>query len=227
MKSRMTCRPELAGVYAVTDPELMPGERLYAAVEQALRAGVTLLQYRDKTSVPAERRARAAELQKICARHRVPLIINDDVELAQETGAAGVHLGDTDIPLARARALLGPAAIIGVSCYNRIEPARVAAAAGADYVAFGSAYASVTKPGAVRAPLSLYREAKQALSTPVCAIGGIDAGNAPALIDCGVDLLAVISGIFAQNDIESATRQLVACLHRGRSDSPGTNTRRS
>jgi thiamine-phosphate pyrophosphorylase len=142
----------------------------------------------------------------------VPLIINDDAQLARAIGAAGVHLGGADMPLAEARALLGTDAIIGISCYNKFETALDAAAAGADYVAFGSAFPSLTKPGAVRAPLTLYRRAKAGLRIPVCAIGGIDAGNAPFLIDCGVDMLAVISGIFAQNDIESAARRLVACL---------------
>jgi thiamine-phosphate pyrophosphorylase len=206
-------RPELKGIYAVTAPEITPGEQLYRAVELALRGGAALVQYRDKTASVAQRYTRARKLRDLCAGHGVPLIINDDAKLALETGAAGVHLGGMDTPLPAARALLGPQAIIGISCYNRLSAALEAAAAGADYVAFGSAFPSVTKPRAVHAPLSLYRQAMQELSLPVCAIGGIDAANAPALISCGVDLLAVISGIFAQNNIESATRELVACLH--------------
>lgn len=208
----MKHRPELQGIYAVTAPELTPGDRLYEAVELAIRGGVSLVQYRDKSAAAPERHIRARTLQEICNRHHVPLIINDDVELAQKTGAAGVHLGGLDTPLTKARALLGPQAIIGISCYNKLSAALEAAAAGADYVAFGSAYPSSTKPEAVHAPLSLYSQAKEALSVPVCAIGGIDAGNAPALLACGVDMLAVISGIFAQNNIESATRRLVACI---------------
>lgn len=210
----MKPRLELKGVYAVTDPALTPGAELYRAVEQALHGGVSLVQYRDKTATVAERHARARELLALCSRHRVPLIINDDAALAHAIGAAGVHLGGADMPLAEARNLLGPQAIIGISCYNKFEFALEAVAAGADYVAFGSAFPSPTKSGAVRAPLTLYRESKAALPIPVCAIGGIDAGNAPFLIDCGVDMLAVISGIFAQNDIESAARRLVACLRR-------------
>jgi thiamine-phosphate pyrophosphorylase len=205
-------RPEPRGIYAVTAPEITPGEQLYRAVELALRGGATLVQYRDKTASAAERYTRARKLQDLCSNHGAPLIINDDVQLAKETGAAGVHLGGMDMPLLKARALLGPRAIIGISCYNRLSAGLDAAAAGADYVAFGSAYPSVTKPGAVHAPLSLYRQAAEALSVPVCAIGGIDKTNAPELIACGVELLAVISGIFAQNDIESATRELVVCL---------------
>ncbi len=208
----MKRRPELKGIYAVTDPALTPGEQLYRAVEQALRGGVSLVQYRDKTASAAERDVRARKLLEICHNFRTPLIINDDVELAQKIGAAGVHLGGTDTPFAAARSLLGPRAIIGISCYNRLAAGVAAAEAGADYVAFGSAYPSPTKPGAVHAPLSLYRQAREALSVPVCAIGGIDKANAPALIACNVDVLAVISGIFAQNNIESAARELVACL---------------
>jgi thiamine-phosphate pyrophosphorylase len=206
-------RPELHGIYAVTAPEITPGEQLYRAVELALRGGATLVQYRDKTASAAERYACARKLQDLCSDHGVPLIINDDAQLAKATGAAGVHLGGMDMPLLKARALLGPQAIIGISCYNRLSAGLDAAAAGADYVAFGSAYPSITKPGAVHAPLSLYRQAAEMLSIPVCAIGGIDKTNAPELIACGVDLLAVISGIFAQNDIELATRELVACVH--------------
>jgi thiamine-phosphate pyrophosphorylase len=204
--------PELKGIYALTEPALTPGESLYRAVEQALRGGVALVQYRDKTASGPERLARARKLLEICRHYQKPLIINDDVELARVSGAAGVHLGASDTSLLQARQLLGPQAIIGISCYNRLESGVEAGAAGADYVAFGSAYPSPTKPGAVQAPLSLYRQAKSALSTPVCAIGGIDAGNAASLLACGVDMLAVISGIFAQKDIESAARQLVACM---------------
>lgn len=178
-----------------------------------------MVQYRDKTGSAAERLIRARKLLEICRDYHAPLIINDDVGLARETGAAGVHLGGADMSLAEARALLGSQAVIGISCYNKLEPALEAAAAGADYVAFGSAYPSPTKPHAVHASLPLYRQAKETLSIPVCAIGGIDSANASELILCGVDMLAVISGIFAQNNIESAARRLVACLHDTQPDS--------
>lgn len=210
----MMRKPDLKGVYAITDLELTPGAELRRAVEQALRGGVSLVQYRDKTAAAGLRLERAGELLELCSRYEVPLIVNDDAALARAIGAAGVHLGGADMPVAEARALLGADAIIGVSCYNKFETALGAAAAGADYVAFGSAFPSPTKPGAVRAPLTLYRQARESLRVPVCAIGGIDAGNAQFLIDCGVDMLAVISGIFAQNDIESAARRLVARLHQ-------------
>jgi thiamine-phosphate pyrophosphorylase len=208
----MKLKPELKGIYAVTDPALTPGDQLYRAVEQALRGGVSLVQYRDKTAAAAERHVRARKLLVICRNYHTPLIINDDVELAQKIGAAGVHLGGKDTSLANARARLGSQAIIGISCYNQLAAGVAAAEGGANYIAFGSAYSSPTKPGAVHAPLSLYRQAKDALTVPVCAIGGIDKDKVSALVACGVDMLAVISGIFAQNNIESAARELVARL---------------
>jgi thiamine-phosphate pyrophosphorylase len=209
----------LRGIYAVTDPQLTGDERLLPAVEQALRGGAHMLQYRDKTAAPAERLQRAQALLELCSRHRIPLIINDDVELAAASGAAGVHLGRQDASLSQARKRLGAAAIIGVSCYNQLPRAIEAQAGGADYVAFGSVYLSPTKPAAVRAPLELFTQAKQSLHIPVCAIGGIRADNAAPLLECGVDLLAVISGIFAQSDVETATRRLVeCCLHSQAAD---------
>lgn len=202
---------QLGGIYALTDPGLTPAEQLLPAVEQALLGGIHLLQYRDKHASNTERRQRAQALQALCKQYDVPLIINDDVELALAVNAAGVHLGREDMSLTEARAALGADAIIGVSCYNQLQRAIEAAEHGADYVAFGSVYPSPTKPHAVRANPDLLLQAKRALTIPVCAIGGIDTGNAQALLACGIDLLAVISGIFAQNDIKSATRELVEC----------------
>ena len=195
MKSRL----ELAtrkGLYAITDG---PRPDLLAAVESALRGGATVLQYRDKTT-DGERRHREVEaLLAACRRHRVPLIINDDMELAAAAGADGVHLGELDVPLAAARARLGAAAIIGVSCYDRLDRARAAAAAGADYLAFGAFFASTTKPQARHATTDLLREAKP-LGLPLVAIGGITPDNAAPLIAAGADFLAVISGVFGAAD---------------------------
>jgi thiamine-phosphate pyrophosphorylase len=201
----------LHGIYAITDSALMTDGLLLPAVEQTLRGGAHMLQYRNKIATPAERTAQAQALLELCNRYRVPLIINDDIELAAASGAAGVHLGRNDASLPQARRRLGTAAIIGVSCYNQLPRALEAQAAGANYVAFGSVYPSPTKPDAVRVPLQLFTQAKQSLHIPVCAIGGIRHDNAAPLLESGVDLLAVISAIFAQKDIESATRRLVEC----------------
>ena len=189
------------GLYAITDG---PREDLLEACAAALRGGATLLQYRDKTSDHARRRDEALELVALCARHHVPLIINDDTELAGDVGAAGAHLGEGDGDIAAARRRLGTPAIIGVSCYNSIQRARQAAQDGADYLAFGAFFNSPTKPHAHRATPDLLRAAKS-LGLPLVAIGGITADNATELIDAGADFVAVISGVFGQDDIGAAT----------------------
>ena len=204
----MTMRPELHGLYVITDAGLIPPERLEERVAAAIRGGARIVQYRDKTTEHERRLAEAARLQALCARAGAALIINDDVELARETGAAGVHIGEDDAALDEARARLGPQAIIGVSCYDDLARARVAQAAGADYVAFGAFFPSPTKPNARTASLDLLVEAKHALGLPVCAIGGIRAEHAPRLIAAGADMLAVITAVFAARDVEAAAREI-------------------
>jgi thiamine-phosphate pyrophosphorylase len=160
---------------------------------------VALLQYRRKRRDLAEARAVAV----LARRHGVPLIVNDDVELALTIEADGAHLGrdDGDFSIAREK-LKGK--ILGASCYDRLELAHAAVAAGADYIAFGSVFASPTKPQAVRAPLSLF---KNKLGVPLCAIGGITLANAPQAIAAGADLLAVISDLFDAPDITARARE--------------------
>ena len=186
--------PALRGLYAVTpDDYLLP--RLSAMVGAALQGGVRLVQYRSKTAPPPLRRAQAAELLRICRAAGAKLIVNDDLALALEIGADGVHLGRTDGDPAAARAVLGPNKILGVSCYNEIARAEAAAAAGADYLAFGAVFASPTRPDAVNAPLSLLKEAKR-FGLPIAAIGGITLGTAGSVIEAGADMLAVITDLF-------------------------------
>ena len=191
------------GLYAITD-----GARgnLLAACESALAGGAVLLQYRDKTRHAARRLEEARALAVIAARHRVPLIVNDDIELARAAGAAGVHLGEDDVDVASARTRLGPDAIIGVSCYDSLERARKLAAEGADYLAFGAFFPSPTKPNARRATTALLRDAK-AIGLPLVAIGGITPDNAPALIDAGANFVAAISALFTSADIEATARR--------------------
>ena len=197
----------LKGLYAITDPLLLSDDRLTVAVEQALLGGARLIQYRDKSPHAARRLAQAGALNELCRRYNVPLIVNDDVELAARVGAAGVHVGKDDPALAHARARLGGNAIIGVSCYDRLDLALEAARAGADYVAFGAFFPSPTKPTEIRAPIELLREARAALSVPIVAIGGITPDNAPLLLDVGADALAVVSGVFGPPDIQAAARR--------------------
>ena len=189
----------LRGLYAISDG---PRVDLLDACAAALAGGAAILQYRDKSGDHARRLREAHALQALCARHRVPLVINDDVDLAAAVGAAGVHLGEADVAFAAARADLGPAAIIGVSCYDSLERARQFAAAGASYLAFGAFFASPTKPLARRAPLSLLRDAKS-FGLPLVAIGGITPDNARDLIVAGADAFAVITALFGARDVRS------------------------
>lgn len=187
---------KLRGLYAVT-PE---GAQLERKVRQALEGGVALLQYRSKTPD----RAQTLAIVRLAREFGVPVIVNDDVELALELGADGAHLGRDDGDLRAARERLG-SRILGASCYDDRALAHAAVAAGADYVAFGSVFASATKPKAVRAPLALFGQAKS-LGVPLAAIGGVTLENAPQLIAAGADLLAVISDLFDAPDIRQRAR---------------------
>jgi len=192
--------PELRGLYAITPDHLLPAQ-LLPAVEEVLAGGARWLQFRDKSLAPAERRSLAAALLASCRRHGAGLIINDDVDLALAVDADGVHLGADDGDLAAARARLGGQRILGATCYADLARAARAAAAGADYLAFGAVFASPTKPHAIHAPLSLLGEARRRFAKPLAAIGGITLDNAPAVIAAGGDLLAVISDVFQAPDI--------------------------
>lgn len=195
-----------SGVYALT-PECADTARLLQMVEAALKGGVAAVQYREKTGDVALRHEQASELLILCQEYGVPLIINDDLRLADLSGADGVHLGREDAGLREARILLGPEKIVGVSCYQSLELARQAQAEGADYVAFGSFHLSPTKPQAARAPLQLLHDAA-VLRLPVVAIGGITAENAAEVIAAGADSIAVISALFDAPDVEAAARAL-------------------
>lgn len=201
MQIRMNHVPR-SGLYAITDG---PRTDLIDAVAAALRGGAALIQYRDKSDDAMRRHAEAGALVRLCAVHGAPLIVNDDVELAAACEAAGVHLGEDDADVAHARAVLGPQALVGVSCYDSLERARTAAAAGADYLAFGAFYPSPTKPRARRASLELLHAARP-LGLPLVAIGGITPDNAKPLIEAGANFVAVVSGVFAAADPEAAAR---------------------
>lgn len=206
----MPRNPLPTGLYVITDSQLIPGNRLTDSVARAIAGGAVMVQYRDKQH-PAVRRAReAAALAGLCQRHGIPLIINDDIELACRVGAAGVHLGGADAAPGYARDRLGDAAIIGVSCYNRLENARQAQAAGASYIAFGRFFPSPTKPDAVQARPPLLADARRELDLPIAAIGGITPGNGAELVAAGADLLAVIHGVFGPADVEAAARRYAA-----------------
>lgn len=204
----------LSGVYAITDTTRHQGQQLIKAVAAAIAGGVRIVQYRDKTTDNARRLQEAHALAQLCAEHGVLLIINDDPELALNAHAGGVHLGGTDAAISEARALFDRAdrtdMIIGASCYDQRERAEQASAAGADYLAFGAMFPSPTKPHAPSASPELLHWARQNLSLPVCAIGGITEDNLGQLKPARPDMVAVVSGLFHHTDIQSQA----ACLNR-------------
>jgi thiamine-phosphate pyrophosphorylase len=193
------------GLYAIT-PLNPPEPRLAEQVGEAIAGGARIVQHRDKSGDADQRAQEAAELLQVCRAHGVPLIINDDVELALRVGADGVHLGREDPDPEKARRRLGDRAIIGVSCYDQLERARWAQAVGAQYAAFGRFFPSMTKPQAVSASPELLRQARRELRIPLVAIGGITPENGAALIAAGADMLAVVQGVFARPDIRSAAQ---------------------
>lgn len=195
------------GLYAITDAHLTQPDTILAQVEQALDGGICMLQYRDKSSDLQQKRGLAEQLLQLCRKVNVPLIINDDVDLALAIAADGVHLGRDDPDVESSRSQLGPRAIIGVSCYNQFELALRAQQSGADYVAFGRFFPSQTKPQAVFAESTLLSRARRELQIPTVAIGGITPENGGELIAAGAEMLAVVQGVFGQPDIREACMQ--------------------
>ena len=193
----------LRGLYAIT-PDSLDAEATRRKVRDALEGGIAALQYRNKLAPAAQRRGEVKALLQMCREKEVPLIVNDDIELALASGAEGLHLGAEDGDLLAARGRLR-GKLLGASCYDRYEFAERAVAAGADYVSFGSVFPSPTKPAAVRAPLELFARAR-ALGVPLVAIGGITLENAPQLLRAGADALAVISDLFDAPDVAARAR---------------------
>ena len=194
---------KLRGLYAIT-PDCADSALLIAKAAQALAGGICTMQYRNKLAGRKQSLHEATALATLCRQRGVPFIVNDDVRLALDAGADGVHLGRDDGNPAAARAALR-GKLLGVSCYDSLAAARAAVAAGADYIAFGSVFPSATKPSAVRAPLALFGEAR-ALGVPLVAIGGITLENAPLLLRAGADSLAVISDLFDAPDVAERAR---------------------
>jgi len=198
----------LYGLYAITPQVPNQTSRttppLATQVEQAIAGGARLIQYRNKGGDPAERLRTARSLLTVCRAAAVSLIINDDLDLAAWIGADGVHLGRDDPDPREARRRLGPAAIIGVSCYDRLQRALQAQAIGADYVAFGRFFPSATKPLAVQATPELLRRARRHLTVPLVAIGGITPENGAVPIVAGADMLAAVDAVFDRSDIRAA-----------------------
>jgi len=193
---------KIVGLYGVT---IDNDAEIQAKVTAALQGGANIIQYRDKSYLP-DREDIAGKLCNLCQEFGAMLIINDDIDLAVAVNADGVHLGKNDLNIEAAREKIGDK-IIGVSCYNKLELALEAEQQGADYVAFGRFFPSVTKPEAVPAEISLLQEAKVLLSLPIVAIGGITTTNAQSLIQAGVSSVAVIDGLFNQQNIKKTAEE--------------------
>ena len=200
-------------LYLITDRSWLGGRSLEDQVEAALEAGATCLQLREKHLEEEAFLAQAVRIKEIAHRHGVPLIINDNLRVALESGADGLHVGQGDLQAQKARALLGPEKILGVSA-RTVEQALAAQAAGADYLGVGAVFPTSTKPEAAEVPWETLGEICRAVEIPVVAIGGITAQRLPQLAGSGIAGAAVISAVFAQPDIPAAVRGLLDALER-------------
>ncbi|HIY31424.1 MAG TPA: thiamine phosphate synthase [Candidatus Mediterraneibacter avicola] len=203
----MSCDKKDLLLYAVTDRSWLNGQTLYEQVEQALKGGVSFLQLREKELEEQAFLEEAKVIQELCKKYQVPFLINDNVELAASIGADGVHVGQSDMAAGAAREKLGPDRIIGVSA-RTVEEALEAQRQGADYLGVGAVFPTGSKADAVEVDHQVLKEICSAVEIPVIAIGGIGRDNVAQLKGSGICGIAVISAIFAQNDIEAAAREL-------------------
>lgn len=203
----MKVKPETLRLYAVTDRAWLHGRTLESQVEQAILGGATIVQLREKHLTGETLLAQAQALCALCRRYGVPFLVNDDVALALAVGADGVHVGQEDMAAEQARALLGPDKLIGVSAHS-VAQAVAAQRAGADYLGCGAAFVTGTKTDARPIPRETLQAVTAAVDIPVVAIGGITRGNLPQLQGCGLAGAAVVSALFAQEDVQAAAREL-------------------
>jgi thiamine-phosphate pyrophosphorylase len=206
-----TLYTRIHGLYAIT-PDEPDSARLTTMVQAAIDGGIDALQYRSKSADGALRREQALALKALTDAAGIPLIVNDDVALALSIDAAGVHVGRDDGDPAEIRRRIGGQRLLGVSCYDSLQRA-IEVKDIADHVAFGSVFLSGTKPGAVRAPLTLFGEARR-LGIATVAIGGIDSGNAARVLEAGADAIAVIGDVFGAQDVRGAAQRLKAVVAR-------------
>ncbi len=204
----------LTGLYLLTDYHLTEEHGLIPSVAAAIQGGARVIQYRNKFANRERKLWEIRDLITLCRPLGIPVIVNDETDLAAESGADGVHLGSEDGEISAARKQLGEEAIIGASCYNSLELARTAAAQGASYIAFGRFFPSQSKPNAVQATPDLLTQAKAELSLPITAIGGIDAENGKVLIDAGADMLAVIHAVLGAEEIQHAANEMASLFNK-------------
>jgi thiamine-phosphate pyrophosphorylase len=196
----------MKGLYLVT-PDWDDTTELLQVTELALRGGAALVQYRHKSAGLALLREQADALLDLCRSYSRPLIINDYLGLCQAVGADGLHVGDTDISIAKARAALGPDKIVGASCYDSLALAHEAWQAGASYVALGGFYPSRVKKYAMATPLDIVLQAKAEIPLPCVVIGGMTPGNAMPLVERGADMVAAVSAVYMAEDTRESARQ--------------------
>lgn len=194
-------------IYLVTDDNCLKGRQLLLCVEQALAGGVTLVQYRAKNTDGGVMYKEALALKALCDKYHVPLIINDRLDIAQAVGAAGVHLGQDDLPCASARKILGDAYVIGVSAHNPLEAVQ-AARDGADYLGCGAVFGTATKQDVAKLGVANLRAIRSAVQIPMVGIGGINLANYAEVLAAGADGAAIVSGILAQDDIKLTVEKL-------------------
>lgn len=195
-----------SGLYAITDPLLLSGNRLFSSVKLALAGGCKVIQYRDKHASATQQLERAKALKALCSLYQAQLIINDNLQLCIDSQADGVHLGKSDGNIMDARKVLGDSRILGVTCHNNLDYAQACIQAGVDYCAFGRIFPSKTKPEAPHCSLSVLKQALE-LSKPIVAIGGITLDNIELLMQTPVHNAAVIHGLFSSADIQTTARQ--------------------
>lgn len=196
-------------IYLLTDDACLKGRHLLACVEQALQGGVTLVQYRSKFKDGGPMYQEALALKALCDKYNVPLIINDRVDVALAVGAAGVHVGQNDLPCSVVRNLVGADFIIGVSAHNPAEALR-AIADGADYLGCGAVFGTATKPGVAKLGLANLRAIRRVATKPMVGIGGVTSDNYGEVLSTGADGAAVISGILGADDIKAEVAKFVA-----------------
>ncbi len=195
-------------VYLVTDTGFLRGRSFFDCIETALKSGVTLLQYRDKDANSRTLFERALLLKKLCVQYNVPLLINDRLDIAQAVQADGVHLGQSDLPVATVRSILGDSAVIGASAHNS-EEARQALAAGADYLGCGAVFGTLTKTDAGYLGLTGLEKIKRAVTAPIVGIGGVNSSNFEKVLQTGANGAAIISGILATDDIAAEVKKFI------------------
>ncbi|ATB69217.1 thiamine phosphate synthase [Sulfurospirillum diekertiae] len=203
-------KEQLRGLYVLTDATLTPAESMLEQVERVLKSGVKVIQYRDKYASDEEAEKQCIRLQALCDVYEAIFIIDDRLEIAYRINADGLHVGEDDVSYEEARALLGDDKIIGVSCYGDLERAKKYASLGADYVAFGAFFPSPTKPHATMVAPEILQRAKEQLSVPICAIGGINAENIEQLSCYDIAMYSLISAVYKDDAIEENLEKLQA-----------------